>query len=117
MESLAPRPRVNVALRLAAMDRREPMWCGGKNVADVVMAQRDGGDRGELRGAAVVESIGIDGEQRTDPVERTHRQRPGHVRGDIAVEHGKTRGEGKLLGASRQPWLKFVERHRGCRHR
>ena len=42
MESLAPRPRVDVAIRLAAMDRRELMWCGGKNITDVVVAQRDG---------------------------------------------------------------------------
>src|SRR6516164_239916 len=98
MESLAPRPRVNVAIRLAAMDRRKPMWCGGKNVTDVVVAQRDGRNRGELRPAAMVECVGVDGEQRADPVERTHRYRPGHDRGDIAVEHGKTRGCGMLLG-------------------
>ena len=54
MESLAPRPRINVTIRLAAMDRREPMWCGGKNVTDVVVAQRDGRNRGELRRAAMV---------------------------------------------------------------
>ncbi|MDH2348916.1 hypothetical protein QCM79_42200 [Bradyrhizobium sp. SSUT77] len=52
------------------------------------MAQRDGGERRELRGVAVVESIGIDGEQRTEPVERTHRHRSGHDRGDITVEQG-----------------------------
>src|SRR5580700_4333107 len=51
MESLAPRPRINVAIRLAAMDWREPMWCGGKNITDVVVAQRDGRNRGELRRA------------------------------------------------------------------
>src|SRR4029079_3064150 len=60
MESLAPRPRINVTIRLAAMDRREPMWCGGKNVTDVVVAQRDGRNRGELRRAAMVKRIGVD---------------------------------------------------------
>jgi hypothetical protein len=36
MESLTPRPRINVAIRLATMDWREPMWCSGKNITDVV---------------------------------------------------------------------------------
>src|SRR5258708_31384473 len=107
MESLAPRPRINVAIRLAAMDRRKPTWCSGKNITDVVVAQRDGRNRGELRRAAMVECVGVDGEKRTDPVEWTHRHRPGHDRGDVAVEHGKTPGEGMLLGASVQPRLKF----------
>src|ERR1700757_4551610 len=31
-----------------------------------------------------------------------HRHRAGHDRGDIAVERGKTRGDGTLLGASLQ---------------
>ncbi|MBP2428936.1 hypothetical protein [Bradyrhizobium elkanii] len=33
------------------------------------MTQRDGGDRSELRGAAVVEGIGIDGKQWAYPIE------------------------------------------------
>ena len=37
MESLTPRPRINVAIGLTAMERREPMWCGGKNITDVVV--------------------------------------------------------------------------------
>ncbi|MDA9543157.1 hypothetical protein ACM43_00970 [Bradyrhizobium sp. CCBAU 45321] len=41
------------------MDRREPMWCGGKDVTDVVVAQRDGRNRSELRRAAVVECVGV----------------------------------------------------------
>ncbi|MGX1109884.1 MULTISPECIES: hypothetical protein [Bradyrhizobium] len=45
------------------------------------------------------------------------RHRSGHDRGDVAVEHGKTCSDGILLGASLQPMLEFVERHRGCRHR
>jgi hypothetical protein len=44
------------------MDRREPMWRGGKNITDVVVAQCDGRNRGELRRAAMVERIGVDGE-------------------------------------------------------
>jgi hypothetical protein len=62
MESLAPRPRVDVATGLAAMDRREPMWRGRESVADVVVAQRDGGNRSELRRAAVVECVRVDSE-------------------------------------------------------
>ena len=57
-----PRPRIHVAIRLAAMDRREPIWRGGKNITDVVVAQCDGRNRGELRRAAMVERIGVDGE-------------------------------------------------------
>ncbi|MET4235902.1 hypothetical protein ABIA85_009217 [Bradyrhizobium sp. LA6.10] len=38
--------------------RLELAMPGRKDLADLVMAQRNGGDRGELRGAAVVESIG-----------------------------------------------------------
>jgi hypothetical protein len=54
---------------LQPLDRREPTWCSGKNITDVVVAQRDGRNRGELRRAAMVECVGVDGEKRTDPVE------------------------------------------------
>jgi hypothetical protein len=63
--------------------RLEPIRGGREDVADVVVAQCDGGDRREFRGAPVIECIGIDGEQRTYPLERADRHRPGHDRGDI----------------------------------
>ena len=59
MEALAPRSRVDVAIRLAAVHRREAMWRGRKNVADLVVALHDGGDRRELRRADVVEGVDV----------------------------------------------------------
>ena len=38
-----------IAIRFARMDRREPMWGGREGVADVVVTQRDGGNRGKVR--------------------------------------------------------------------
>src|SRR5664279_3284556 len=109
MEALAPRPRIDVSIWFAAMDRREPVWRGREGIADVVVAHCDGRNCGELRSAAVVECVGVDGEQRTDPVERADRHRSGHDRGNIAVEHGKTGGCRMPLGARQQPGLEFVE--------
>ncbi|MET4373242.1 hypothetical protein ABIA99_005964 [Bradyrhizobium sp. LB12.1] len=59
---MAPGTRIDVAIDFAPVHRGELARRVRKDLADLVMAQRDGGDRGELRGAAVVESIGIDGE-------------------------------------------------------
>jgi hypothetical protein len=50
-------------------------------------AHCDGGDRRELRGAAMVEGIRTDGEQRTNPFARVKRYGAYHDRGDIAVDH------------------------------
>lgn len=63
IESLAPGSRIDVAIGFAPVHRLELAGRGRKDLADLVVAQRDGGDRCELRSAAVVESIGIDGEQ------------------------------------------------------
>ena len=65
----------------------------------------------------MVEGVGVDGEQRADPVERADRYRTGHDRGNIAVERRDAGGDGTPLGASLQPSPEFVERHGGCRHR
>src|SRR3981189_494686 len=92
METLAPRSRVDIAVRLAAVQWREPMWRGRKNVADRVVALREGGDRGDLGRAAVVEGVGVDGEQRTDPIERADRHWPGHDRGNVAIQHRQAGG-------------------------
>ena len=54
VESLAPRARVNLAVWLDPVDRFEAVGCRRKDVADVVVTHRDGGDRRELRGAAMV---------------------------------------------------------------
>ncbi|MFK4677514.1 hypothetical protein [Bradyrhizobium diazoefficiens] len=81
------------------------------------MAQRDGRYGCKLRGAAVVEGIGIDGEQRADSVEWAHRHRSGHDCGDVAVEHGEIGGGRMLIDASLQPSLEFRKWHRGDGHR
>src|SRR5258707_14977291 len=80
VESHTPGTRIDVAVRLALMDRFEPIRVGGEGFADSVVVLRGGGDRGELRRAAVVEGVGVDCEQRTDPVERTDTHRPGNDR-------------------------------------
>src|SRR5450755_2528072 len=85
------------------MDRLELMRSGRERVADVVVATHDGGDRRELRRAAVVEGVGVDGEQRADPVERADRYRTGHDRGNVAVERRDGGGDGTPLGASLPP--------------
>ncbi|WP_354165606.1 MULTISPECIES: hypothetical protein [unclassified Bradyrhizobium] len=61
IEILTTRTRIDVAIGFAAVHRLELAMRGRKDLADLVMAQRNGGDRGELRGATVVESIGING--------------------------------------------------------
>src|SRR5260370_19051560 len=78
VESQAPGTRIDVAVRLAPMDRFEPLRVAGEGVADGVVVLHDGGDRRDFPGAAVVEGVGIDGEQRTDPIEWPNRHRPGH---------------------------------------
>jgi hypothetical protein len=90
---------------------------GREDVADVVVVPHGGGDRRELRGAGVVECIGVDGEQRTDPVERADRYRPGHDRDNVAVQRRDAGGERTPLGALLKPSIEFVERHGGGRHR
>ncbi|MDA9398547.1 hypothetical protein XH79_06920 [Bradyrhizobium sp. CCBAU 45389] len=65
----------------------------------------------------MVESIGIDGKQWAYPIERAHRRRSGHDRGDVAVEHGETGGGGMLIEASLEPLLELRKRHGGGRHR
>src|SRR5215831_12246668 len=111
MEALAPRSRVDVAVRLAAVHRREAMWRGRKNVADLVVALHDGGDRRELRRAAVVEGVGVDGEQRADPVGWADRHWSGDDCSDVTVQHRDAGGDRTPLGASLQPLLEFVERN------
>jgi hypothetical protein len=69
VESQAPGTRIDVAVRLALMDRFEPIRVGGEGFADGVVVLGDGGDRRELGRAAVVEGVGVNGEQRTDPIE------------------------------------------------
>jgi ABC transporter substrate binding protein len=95
----------------------ELMRSGRERVADVVVATHDGGDRRELRRAAVVEGVGVDGEQRTDPIERADRHRSGHDRGNVAVQHRQAGGDGTPLGAVLQPSIELYERHGGGRRR
>lgn len=78
---------------------------------------RDGGDRRELGRGAVVEGVGVNGKQRTDPIERADRYRPGHDRGNVTVQHRHAGGDGTPLGAVLQPSLELHERHGGSRHR
>ncbi|MCA6104064.1 hypothetical protein J6525_37455 [Bradyrhizobium sp. WSM 4400] len=61
----------------------------------------------------MVESDGIDREQRADPVERAHRHRSGYDRGGIAVEHGNAGGGRMPIDASLEPLLELHKRHRG----
>jgi hypothetical protein len=68
MKSPAPWARVDVAVRLASVDGSEPVGRRREDVADVVVAHRDGRDRGELRRATVIERIFVDGQQRADPL-------------------------------------------------
>src|ERR1700675_843186 len=111
MESLTPRTRVDITVRLATMRGREPIRRGRKDVADVVVALHDSGDRCELCRAAVVEGVSVDSEQRTNPVERAERYGSGHDSGNIAVEHGEAGGDRTSLGASLQPSLELRGRH------
>ncbi|OAF14071.1 hypothetical protein AYJ54_43035 [Bradyrhizobium centrolobii] len=63
----------------------------------------------------MVESIGIDGEQGTYPVERAHRHPSDHDRGDVAVVHGE--GDVRMvINASSEPSFEFLKRHHGRRH-
>ena len=117
VESSAPRTRIDLAIGLAPMHWLEPIRGGRQNATDVVVAPRDGADRRELRGAAVIEGIGIDGEQRTDPVEWVNRHRPGHDRSDVAIQHRDAGGDRMPVGAVLQPSLELRERLSGCRHR
>lgn len=105
--------RIDVAIGVAPVYRLEPIGGGREGVADVVVAQRDGGDRGELRRAAMVESVGFDREQRADPIERAHRHRSGDDRGGIGVEHGNAAGGRMAIDASLEPSLKLRKWHRG----
>jgi len=50
----------DIAVRLARMDRFEPIRVGGEGFADGVLVLRDGGDRRELGRAAVVETLASD---------------------------------------------------------
>src|SRR5580693_10144302 len=93
MESEAPRTRIDVAIRLALMDRLEPIRIFREGVADVVVALHDGGDRREFRRAAVVEGVGVDGEQRADPIERADRHRSGDDCGNVAVQRCNAGGD------------------------
>src|SRR6267142_1607315 len=115
METLAPGTRIDIAVRLALVHRLEPMRSGRERVADVVVMACDCGDRRELRRAAVVECIGVDGEQRTDPVERADRHGPGHDCGNVSIQRRNAGGDRTPLGALLQPSLKLLERHRGGR--
>jgi hypothetical protein len=95
------------------------------------VAPRDGADRRELRGAAVIEGIGIDGEQRTDPVEWVNRHRPGHDRSDEPIQHnwspgpwGRPKGPGVLyyyftsrdVRMSGRIWEGTLARGQSCSH-
>ena len=117
IEPPAPASRIDVAIGFAPVHRLELAGRGREDLADLVVAQRDGGDRGELRGAAVVEGIGIDGEQRAGPVERADRNRSDHDRGDVAVEHGETGGGRVPIDTNLSPPLELRKRHGGCGHR
>src|SRR5229473_5001863 len=64
-----------------------------------------------------LKGVGIDGEQRTDPIEWADRHRPGHDRGNVAVERRHAGGDGTPRGAVPQPSLEFCERHGGGRRR
>src|SRR5262249_49243317 len=105
--------RVGIAVRLAPVQRLEPMRSGREGVADVVMVTCDGGDRRKLGRAAMIESIGVDGEQRTDPVEQADRHGPGNDCSKVSVPHRNAGGNGPP--PLPQPSLKLLERHRGGR--
>jgi hypothetical protein len=109
--------RIDFAIGLAPMHWLEPIRGGRQNATDVVVAPRDSADRRKLRGAAVIEGIGIDGEQRTDPVAWVNRHRPGHDRSDVAIQHRDAGGDRMPVGAVLQPSLELRERLSGCRHR
>jgi hypothetical protein len=115
MKSLAPGTRVDIAVRFAPVHWLEPMRSGRERIADVIVVTRDGGDRRELQGAAMIECIGVDGEQRTYPVERADRHRPGDDCGDVSVQHRDAGGGRMPFGALLQPLLKLLERHHGGR--
>ena len=117
VETPAPGTRIDVAIGLTPVHWRELVRRGRKGLADLVMAQCDGGDRRELRRVAVVERIGINGEQRADPVERTHRHRSGHDRGDVTVEHGIAGGGRMPVEARLKPSLELRKGHGGGCHR
>ena len=61
----------------------------------------------------MIESIGINGEQRSDPVERAHRDWSGHDRGDVAVEHGEIGGGRMLIDASLEPSIELRKQRVG----
>jgi len=87
IEAPAPRPCVDVAVRLTALDGFEPVGRCREDVADIVVAHGNRRDRRELRGAGVVERIRIDGEQRTDPFTWVERDWARHDRGEVSVQH------------------------------
>jgi hypothetical protein len=115
VESSAPGTWVDIAIELAPVHRLEPIRAGREDATDIIVTPRDGTDRRELRGAAAIEGIGIDGEQRTDPVGQVNRHRPGDDRGDVAVQHRKAGGDRTPVSAVLQPSLELCERH-GSRH-
>ena len=115
VKAVAPGADVHPAAGFGSEDRLEQQRCHRERVADVVVATHDGGDRRELRRAAVVEGVGVDGEQRADPIKRADRHRSGHDRGNVAVERRDAGGNGMPIGPLLQPSIEFVERHGGRR--
>lgn len=49
VESLTPGSRFDATIGFPPMHRRKPVGRGRKDFADLVIAQREGGDRGKLR--------------------------------------------------------------------
>jgi hypothetical protein len=98
----------DITVRLAPAHRLESVRSGRERFADVVVKTCDGGDRRELRRAAMVECIRIDGEQRIDPVERADRHGVGYDCGDVSVQHCDA-GDGRTPpGTLLQPLLKLL---------
>jgi hypothetical protein len=116
IEAAALGPCVDVAVRLTAVDGLEPAGCRREDVADVVVAHRDSRDGRELRGAAVVECVSVDGEQRTDPFAWVERDRACHDCGDIAVQHGEVGGRRLSISPASEPLVEVNERHGRLRH-
>jgi hypothetical protein len=116
VKSLAPRARIDLAVRLAPVNRFEPTGRRREDVADVVVTHCDGGDRRELRGATMVERMRVDGEQRTNPFAWVKRYGAYDDRGDIAVEHGEIGRRGRPTGPAKEPLAELIEGHCRLRH-
>jgi hypothetical protein len=102
---------------VAQVHRLELARRSRKNMADLVMAQRDGGNRRELRGVAAVEGIGTDDEQlgKSSQAGSSRPVRPRSRRCSRRAWECRWRQDGdeRVPGAV----VRGPQGHRSCRHR